>query len=64
MARAIRALEKLESGTAWISPCNNSDYRVPFGGAKISGIGKECGERRSGRKLGLEGGLPQSEDDE
>jgi aldehyde dehydrogenase (NAD(P)+) len=42
--RAIKVSEKLESGMVWINSSNNSDYRVPFGGVKESGIGRECGE--------------------
>jgi aldehyde dehydrogenase (NAD(P)+) len=28
----------------WINSSNNSDIKVPFGGFKQSGIGRECGE--------------------
>ena len=41
--RAIRVSEKLESGTVWINSSNNSDPRVPFGGYKQSGLGRESG---------------------
>jgi len=28
----------------WVNSSNDSDFRVPFGGAKQSGIGRELGE--------------------
>jgi len=42
--RAIKTAHKLQTGTAWISCVNCVDFRVPFGGYKQSGIGRECGE--------------------
>ncbi|KAJ5721196.1 uncharacterized protein N7483_009130 [Penicillium malachiteum] len=44
MTRAIKVSEKLASGMVWINSSNNSDYPVPFGGVKESGIGQEGGE--------------------
>lgn len=43
VTRAIRISESLQSGQVWINCSNNSDYRVPFGGVKQSGIGRELG---------------------
>jgi aldehyde dehydrogenase (NAD+) len=42
--RAIKTAHKLQAGTAWINCVNSVDFRVPFGGYKQSGIGRECGE--------------------
>ena len=44
VTRAVRVSQKLQSGMVWINSNNNSDYRMPFGGIKESGIGRECGE--------------------
>jgi aldehyde dehydrogenase (NAD(P)+) len=44
VTRAMRVSQKLEAGTVWINSDNNSDLRVPFGGNKQSGIGRELGE--------------------
>jgi len=42
--RAIKTAHKLHAGTAWINSVANTDYRVPFGGVKQSGMGRELGE--------------------
>jgi aldehyde dehydrogenase (NAD(P)+) len=34
----------LESGMVWVNSSNDTDFRVPFGGVKQSGIGRELGE--------------------
>lgn len=44
LARAHRVARRLESGTVWINSSQDGDIRVPFGGVKQSGIGRELGE--------------------
>ncbi|KFX91640.1 hypothetical protein O988_07666 [Pseudogymnoascus sp. VKM F-3808] len=42
--RAHGVARKLEAGMVWINSSNDGDFRVPFGGVKQSGIGRELGE--------------------
>ncbi|OLN90331.1 Aldehyde dehydrogenase 2 [Colletotrichum chlorophyti] len=42
--RCHRVAARLESGMVWINSSNDSDIRVPFGGVKQSGVGRELGE--------------------
>ncbi len=44
VARAHRVAHALEAGMVWINSSNDADVRVPFGGVKQSGIGRELGE--------------------
>ncbi|ODQ64989.1 aldehyde dehydrogenase [Nadsonia fulvescens var. elongata DSM 6958] len=44
ITRAHNVAKKLESGQVFINSGNDSDYRIPFGGYKMSGIGRELGE--------------------
>ncbi|KAK0389197.1 hypothetical protein NLU13_2772 [Sarocladium strictum] len=44
VARAHRVARELEAGMVWVNSSNDSDIRMPFGGIKESGIGRELGE--------------------
>ncbi|KAH8878811.1 aldehyde dehydrogenase [Thozetella sp. PMI_491] len=41
---AHRMASRLEAGMVWVNSTVDSDWRVPFGGVKQSGIGRELGE--------------------
>jgi aldehyde dehydrogenase (NAD(P)+) len=41
---AHRTASKLQAGMVWINESNNTDWKLPFGGFKQSGIGRELGE--------------------
>jgi acyl-CoA reductase-like NAD-dependent aldehyde dehydrogenase len=51
LARASRVAAQLQVGTAWVNQHRSLAARVPFGGAKESGIGRHYGE------LGLKGNM-------
>ena len=42
--RARRVAERIEAGTVWVNCWLLRDLRVPFGGVKHSGVGREGGE--------------------
>jgi betaine-aldehyde dehydrogenase len=43
LTRAHRVIAKLEAGTCWINHYNVTPIEMPFGGVKLSGLGRENG---------------------
>jgi aldehyde dehydrogenase (NAD+) len=43
LARGHAVARRVEAGMVWVNSSNDADWRVPFGGVKQSGIGRELG---------------------
>jgi acyl-CoA reductase-like NAD-dependent aldehyde dehydrogenase len=43
LARAYRVIARLQAGTCWINQYNITPIELPFGGVKLSGLGRENG---------------------
>jgi aminomuconate-semialdehyde/2-hydroxymuconate-6-semialdehyde dehydrogenase len=43
LGRAHRVADRLEAGVVWVNAWMHRDLRVPFGGIKASGVGREGG---------------------
>ncbi len=44
LTRAHRVADQVEAGMVWVNSHNVRDLRTPFGGSKMSGIGREGGD--------------------
>ncbi|KAL4802498.1 aldehyde dehydrogenase domain-containing protein [Aspergillus unguis] len=44
LRRGHRVAADIEAGTVWLNSSQDSDHRIPFGGYKTSGVGRELGQ--------------------
>uniref|UniRef100_A0A7S1ILB0 Aldehyde dehydrogenase domain-containing protein n=1 Tax=Eutreptiella gymnastica TaxID=73025 RepID=A0A7S1ILB0_9EUGL len=44
LAKALRVTRKLQAGVVWVNEYNMTDWRMPFGGYKESGYGRDLGK--------------------
>lgn len=44
LRRGHRVAADIEAGTVWLNSSQDSDHRIPFGGFKTSGVGRELGQ--------------------
>ncbi|CUM62867.1 uncharacterized protein PRCAT00000426001 [Priceomyces carsonii] len=44
ITKAHQMASDIEAGMVWINSSNDSDVHIPFGGVKLSGVGRELGE--------------------
>ena len=59
MTRVHRFARKLKAGTVWVNTFGPTDVRLPWGGSRDSGFGREHGDMAIENFTESEGGLDQ-----